>query len=144
MKELFTDIEISAPADNVWKALMDFENYPSWNPFIREIKGGTGIGARLKIFIKPSGGSGITMTPRVVKNEPNLEFAWLGKLFVSGIFDGRHSFRIERLDENRVRFVQSEQFTGILVPIMWMFIGKSTRRGFEEMNAALRQLVEGK
>jgi len=144
VKELITDIEINASAENVWKALMDFENYPSWNPFVREIKGGTAVGDRLKVFLKPSGGSGMTMTPKVVKNEPNLEFVWLGNLFVSGIFDGRHSFRIEPINGNNVRFVQSEQFSGILVPLLWMFIGKSTRRGFEEMNSALKKLAEDK
>ncbi|HTK37848.1 MAG TPA: SRPBCC domain-containing protein [Pyrinomonadaceae bacterium] len=144
MKELFTDIEINAPAVAVWRALMDFQNYPNWNPFVRRIEGGAQVGDKLKIFLKPSGGGGITMTPKVVENKTNLEFAWLGHLFVSGLFDGRHSFRIEPAGENKVRFVQSERFTGILVPLLWLFIGKNTRRGFDEMNAALKKLLEDK
>lgn len=144
MKELVSEIEIAAPAETVWKALMDFENYPKWNPFVRQIEGGTQIGDKLKVFLKPNGGSGITMAPNVVENKPNTEFAWLGHLFVSGLFDGRHSFRIEPLGNDKVRFVQSERFSGILVPLLWMFIGKSTRHGFEEMNSALKELTEGK
>jgi hypothetical protein len=28
MRELYTEIEIAASAENVWRQLMEFENYP--------------------------------------------------------------------------------------------------------------------
>lgn len=39
MTELNTEIEIRASAERVWNALMDFDAYPKWNPFVREISG---------------------------------------------------------------------------------------------------------
>jgi hypothetical protein len=142
MAELHTGIEIDASAETVWLLLTDFENYPNWNPFIHSIEGEQKEGAPLKIFIKPSGGSGMTLKPNVVDCIPNKKFSWLGSLFVKGLFDGRHEFLIETISENKTKFVQREFFSGILVPPVWALIKKNTQRGFEEMNAALKVQAE--
>jgi hypothetical protein len=42
-----------------------------------------------------------------------------------------------------VRFVHREEFTGILVPLLWRSLDRDTRRGFEEMNRRLKELAEG-
>lgn len=69
------------------------------------------------------------------------ELRWLGRLWLPGIFDGEHIFEIEPVDADRVRFVQCEQFNGILVPF---FNLDGTRRGFEAMNRALKERAEAK
>ncbi len=69
-------------------------------------------------------------------------FAWKGKLGVSGIFDGQHEFMLEPVDSGKTRFVHCERFTGFLVPVEWPMLEKNTRRGFEDMNLALKTLVE--
>ena len=43
-----------------------------------------------------------------------------------------------------MRFVQSERFSGILVPLVMAFIGRSTRQGFEAINQALKERAEAK
>lgn len=141
-KELRTEIEIDAPADRVWRVLTEFDAYPDWNPFLRRASGEVKEGARLEVYMQPSGGRGMTFRPTVIRAEPNREFRWLGHLGVSGLFDGEHSFTIEPLEGNRVRFVQSERFTGVLVPLMLLMIEKDTKRGFEEMNQALKERAE--
>ena len=141
-KELRTEIEIDAPADRVWRLLTEFDGYPDWNPFLRRASGEVKEGARLEVYMQPSGGRGMTFRPTVIRAEPNREFRWLGHLGVSGLFDGEHSFTIEPLEGNRVRFVQSERFTGVLVPLMLLMIEKDTKRGFEEMNQALKERAE--
>ena len=143
MRELRTEIDIDAPAEAVWSALMDFENYGAWNPFVREISGEPIPGNKLKVFIKPEGGSGMKLAPEVVTINENKVFAWKGKLGISGIFDGKHEFIIESKIDNSVRFIHREKFSGILVPILWPMLEKNTRRGFEDMNKALKSLVEG-
>ena len=141
-KELRTEIEIDAPADRVWRVLTEFDAYPDWNPFLRRASGEVKEGARLEVYMQPSGGRGMTFRPTVIRAEPNREFRWLGHLGMSGLFDGEHSFTIEPLEGNRVRFVQSERFTGVLVPLMLLMIEKDTKRGFEEMNQALKERAE--
>ncbi len=58
-----------------------------------------------------------------------------------GLFDGEHSFRIEVAGEGRVRFVHSERFLGVLVPLLGWLI-TATGRDFAAMNRALKARVE--
>ena len=142
MKELHSEIEINASVERVWDILTDFASYPQWNPFIRRISGEPKTGERLEVRLEPPGGMGITLRPTVLNAEPNRELRWLGRLLVKGLFDGEHSLAIQQLGENRVRFVQSEAFNGLLVPLLARSLDKSTRRGFEEMNRALKVRAE--
>lgn len=142
MKEIYTEIEISATPERVWQILTDFEALPEWNPFMRRASGEVKVGAKLEVFLQPSGGRGMTFKPTVVEATPNREFRWLGNLGVRGLFDGEHSFTIEPLGENRVRFVHRESFRGLLVPLLLLMVEKDTRRGFEEMNQALKTQAE--
>jgi len=84
----------------------------------------------------------MTFRPRVLAVEANRELRWLGSFLVRGLFDGEHAFLIERIGTVRVRFVQRERFTGILVPLFGKGL-TATRLGFEEMNLALKARAEG-
>ncbi len=142
MKELYSDIEIAASAERVWRLLTDFASYPQWNPFIRTISGQPTKGERLEVRIEPPGGRGMTFKPKVLNAEPNRELRWLGHLVVPGLFDGEHTFTVLPLGENRVRFVQREAFKGVLVPLFARSLEANTQRGFEEMNRALKERTE--
>jgi hypothetical protein len=142
MKELRNEIEIQASDERVWQLLTDFSSFPQWNPFIRQAKGEAKVGARLEVHIQPSGASGMTFKPIVLKVKPNRELRWLGRLLMPGLFDGEHIFTIETLEANRVRFTQREIFTGLLVPLFARSLTTDTRRGFEEMNQALKSRAE--
>jgi hypothetical protein len=84
----------------------------------------------------------MTFRPRVKQVSPGRKLRWLGHLFVPGLFDGEHAFRIELSGAGGIRFRQSEQFSGILVPLLPSQIYATTRRGFEQMNRALKDRVE--
>ena len=142
MKELRTEIEIEASAEHVWQLLTDLASFPQWNPFIRQATGEARVGARLEVFIQPSGARGMTFKPKVLKAEPNRELRWRGRLIMPGLFEGEHVFNIDALGANRVRFTQREVFTGVLVPLFARGLDTDTRRGFEEMNLALKERAE--
>ena len=142
MKELHSQIEIRASAERVWQVLTDFTTYPEWNPFIRRVNGRPEVGERLVVRMQPSGTRGMTFRPTVMKAEPNRQLRWLGRLLVPGLFNGEHIFEIEELDRDRVLFIQREVFKGLLVPLLARSLDRNTKRGFEEMNRALRERVE--
>jgi hypothetical protein len=142
MKELNCEIDIQASDERVWQLLTDFASFPQWNPFIRRASGEPKTGTRLEVTMQPSGARGMTFRPTVLKAEPKRELRWLGHLLIPGLFDGEHSFTIEPLEANHVRFVQRERFTGILVPLFAHGLDTDTRRGFEEMNQALKKRAE--
>jgi hypothetical protein len=68
---------------------------------------------------------------------------WLGHLWTTGLFDGEHRFVLEPLDDGRTRLTHAERFSGVLAPLVWRLGGRATERGFEAMNLALKQRVEG-
>jgi hypothetical protein len=143
MKEIVTDIDIEAAPETVWHVLTDFRAFPSWNPFIVRIAGDRRPGARLEVRIEPPGARGWTFRPRMIAYEPNRELRWIGRVLIPGLFDGEHVFLIEpRPPPRRVRFTQREAFSGVLVPLVWNQMEKTTRRGFEDMNRALKTRAE--
>jgi len=142
MKELRSEIEIEASAERVWQLLTDFAHFPQWNPFIRRASGNVKLGQRLEVNIQPSGANAMTFRPTVLKAEPNRELRWIGHLLIPGLFDGEHIFTIEPLGTNRVRFIQREIFTGLLVPLFAKGLDADTQRGFGEMNQALKVQAE--
>jgi len=142
VKELRSQIEIEASAERVWQVLTDFAAYPEWNPFIRRVDGRPEVEEQLVVRMRPSGTRGMTFRPTVMKVEANRQLRWLGHLLVPGLFDGEHIFEIEVLGRDRTRFIQREIFKGLLVPLLARSLDKSTQRGFEEMNRALRERAE--
>lgn len=142
MRELRTDIEINASPGGVWQVLTDLDHYADWNPFVTKAHGIVGIGERLTVYIEPPGGKAMTFRPSVTMARENEEFRWLGKFLVRGLFDGEHIFEIYGLEDERVKFVQREVFSGLLVPLLWKSLETSTRAGFEAMNAALKERAE--
>jgi hypothetical protein len=142
-KELYSEIDIDASSETVWKILSDFVSYPQWNPFMRSIKGDLRKGGKLTVLLQPSGSRGTTFNPTVLTVDPNRELRWIGHLFFPGLFDGEHILEIQSLDEGkRVRFIQRELFGGIFLPFLTGMLRKDTSRGFTEMNRALKQRAE--
>lgn len=139
---LHTEIEIMASAEGVWAVLTNFASYPQWNPFVRSVVGDPKQGARLQIEVQPSGGKTMRFSPVVLVTETNRELRWLGSFLFPGLFDGEHAFIIEPMGENKVRFQQNEQFNGILVRVFRASLDRDTKRGFEEMNQALKARAE--
>ncbi|MDP9242399.1 MAG: SRPBCC domain-containing protein [Actinomycetota bacterium] len=140
MRELRSEIDIGASTARVWAILTDFDSYPEWNPFILELKGELREGAQLSVKIQPPGRKAMTFRPTVQAVEPERELRWLGKLLVGGVFDGEHSHELESIGE-RTRYVQSERFSGVLVPFTGGMLS-STEEGFEAMCAALKSRAE--
>jgi hypothetical protein len=140
-ERLHAQIDIDAPPEEVWGTLTEFRAYPSWNPFLTSVEGSPSAGAKLKIRLEPPGGRKITMHPTMTECEPHRVLAWLGRFGFPGVFDGAHRFALEPLGEGRTRFVQSERFSGVLVPLFRRSLRTHTYAGFEAMNQALAERV---
>jgi hypothetical protein len=141
-KLLHTEIDIDTSAVRVWDTLTDPAAYPIWNPFISRLVGSLTPGSRLEVRLEPPGGRPMTFRPTVLAVEPGRELRWMGRLLMPGLFDGEHIFKIHQIDAERVRFVQEEHFSGLLVPLLATSLDKHTRAGFEAMNSALKCRAE--
>jgi len=150
MKKIETSILIHAPIEKVWATLTNFQEYGNWNPFIKSVKGDPAKGNQIEVFIQPDQSSqkgesqkGMIFKPQVLENNGKDHFRWKGKLGIKGIFDGEHYFQLKEKGE-QTEFIHGENFSGLLVGLLWGKIGESTKQGFEAMNQALKHQAEAK
>ncbi len=141
MKELRTEVVIQATPEKVWQILTDLEKYPEWNPFIRHAIGKAEVGKTVDIDFQPDS-KGMKLHCTVVTVEPNRELCWKYHVISPSLFNGEHSFTIEPVDDNQVRFIDREIFNGLLVPLQAKDIDTNSKRGFEAMDQALKAKAE--
>ena len=142
MKELYTHIEIGAPAERVWHILTDFAAYPEWNPFIPRIGGALKGGAQLDVRVESSGSEAVTLHPTVLEFKLNRGLRLLIQFGWPGLFDLEHSFAIAPLCAHRVDFIQRQAYSGLLVPLVSRDVDREVRCGLEAMNFALKERAE--
>lgn len=135
-----TDIWIDSPPQTVWKVLTATADYPQWNPEISRLDGQLVEGNVIE-FAEGSGQDAMVFRPTVLTVRPGQELRWKGALWFPGLVDGEHRFQLEA-SGNRTHFIQSEQFTGILVGKLSDDALKETAESMKAMNAALKARVE--
>jgi len=141
MKELRTEIEIQTTPDKVWQVLTNLDQYPEWNPFIHHAIGKAQVGEKVDITFR-SGSKEMALQCTVIKAEPNKELCWKYHVILPLLFSGEHSFIIEPVESNKVRFIDREIFNGLLVSSQAKDIDTNSRQGFEAMDKALKARVE--
>lgn len=136
-KQIKTSITINASKERIWKVLIDFENYPKWNPFIKSVTGNLEVGSNIIVKLQ-----GMTFKPVILTLNKNSEIKWLGHLWFKGLFDGEHKFKLTENGDGTTNFEQSENFKGILVKLFSKSLDNDTKNGFEQMNEKLKLRVE--
>jgi hypothetical protein len=143
MKEIITEIEITASPSRVWKVLTDFEKHSDWNPFMTKVSGRAVEGEKVEVTLPNPEGGTMVITPTILLVEDEKELRWLGKT-EGDKFNGEHSFILKPTSQGSVRFIHSEKFTGSMVPMLEGWLDTAVRKHFEEMNKALKDRAEAK
>lgn len=135
--QISTSIIIQSDLETVWNIFTDFKSYPDWNPFIKSLTGEITVDKKFNVEL-----SGMKFSPIALIFKEQQEFTWLGKLVFPGIFDGRHSFTFEQLENGKVKMTQKEDFSGILVRLLKKKLDFEVKQGFMAMNEKLKELSE--
>ncbi len=141
-KLIYSSIKINAAPQKIWSILMDFDAYPSWNPFIRSVSGSSVAGQYIRPFIYAPGQSGRQFKALVLQNRANKELRWIGTLISPFLFSGEHAFILDDNGDGTTTFHHFEHFRGILVPIMKRMLDTNVLQGFNEMNEQLKKRAE--
>lgn len=149
MKNIEDKTKLNATAEKVYETLMDFENWPEWNPMITSICGGSSVGSKLKVTVKIGDAAPQNFEPIVLKNEKNREFRWKGVLGFGWLFSGEHYFIIDNgeNEENResCTLIHGEDFSGVAQPllsVMSPLLGPDAVQSFVGLNQAFKERVE--
>lgn len=139
-----SSIDIDAPPQKVWDALLDLPRWAEWNAFIPSVKGALEVGQKVKVKVVPPGRKPFPFAfpaeVRVVR--PFEEIVWGGG-FLGFVYQGDHGIWLERLPDGGTRFRQRERMRGPLV-LLNLALGllAPTKLGYDQMNEALKQRVE--
>ena len=137
MRTIYTELQVIASPENVWRAVVASPAIPVE---IRDAIHSRRTGVSMRVPMS-TGGRGATLTVTLLAVVPFQEIRWKGYLWIPGLFDGEHSFEIRQDSEEKTLLVQSERFTGLLLPFLSGTI-KDTKQEFETMNAAIRDQAE--
>lgn len=83
------------------------------------------------------------MKVKLLTVNPAQELRWKGHLWVTGLFDGEHSFLIKPQPKGKVLFIQREVFGGLFLPFLTKTL-KDTEKEFLEMGKIIKQKAEEK
>ena len=135
-----TEVWIDSPPERVWQVLTDTAAYPVWNPMISRLSGDLREGNVIE-FTEGTGSDSMTFRPRILTVRKAQELQWKGSVLVPGVFDGEHRFLLED-QEGRTHFVQSENFSGLLVGRLTRGILRDATGQMMAKNAALKERCE--
>lgn len=144
MREIRTEIEISAPTEKVWQVLANVENWPNWNPIVVQASGVPAIGATLTITMRGEDGkNGPKYMPVVTSFQEASSFEWRAKMISEFMFTNGRVFKLEKTNSG-TRLTNTETFKGMLVPLFWSKLSHHVPIMLAEMNVALKKSVEQK
>jgi hypothetical protein len=113
---------------------------------MKEAQGKLNVGEKLLMKLQNRSLKLDPFEPTLLQVIPGMEINWIGRAAnIPRIFDGNHHLVIQRLSDDRVKFIQYEDFDGIVVSLTNMFyktLFKDTREGFIKMNNALKAKAE--
>ncbi|PKO05395.1 MAG: hypothetical protein CVU41_12225 [Chloroflexi bacterium HGW-Chloroflexi-3] len=115
MKENRNEIVINTSPEQVWQVLTDLERYSEWNPLLYRASGKVELGETVVVDAKTAT-KDMHFVCTVTKSEPPTAFAWKFHVIHPILFRGVHAFRVKPIDQNSVKFIDTESFQGLLLP----------------------------
>lgn len=148
MKKIGSEIIINAPAARVWDIITDFDSYPLWNTFTPRI---TLTNDRFRVGVELD--LDCRMTERQLltdEHETILALDTDNYRFCMGTSrtrgrPGIRSFRwqiCEPIDEGRTRFINHEQFIGVIAPLVYFLYANKLRAAFNLYCGVLKEYAE--
>jgi len=148
VKPIYSEIEIKAPAKVVWGIITDPDNYPRWNRFTPRITLKTGelaVGSEFNVDCQMTDSSLLRDEREVVLEVSPTEFRFrMGtsrKRGRPGVVSNRCQI-CEPIDEKTTRYINYEEFSGLLSPIVYLLYAKKLQAAFEKHNADLKEYAE--
>ncbi|GLZ35051.1 hypothetical protein Lesp02_72380 [Lentzea sp. NBRC 105346] len=135
-------VEIDAPAAFVWDVLVDYANYPQWNPYTLKVDTTLGVGDPIDLTLpNPDGSAGTFVSREYIRvvEPPRLLRYDTGDTF-PGLL-GTRDQRITSLGSDRCRYHTCETFTGKYADAVMATQGAWVKRGFDAVAHALRDRV---
>jgi hypothetical protein len=137
-------IDIHAPPEKVWEALLDFPRYSEWSKFLQSIEGRAVPGSHLYITQMTANGQTREFKATVSQVTPPRSFRWIEHLWVPGLLDREHEFALEYQFGGHTRVRQTEEIGGFLKIFLERWFDPPVESDFTSFNRALKRRTESR
>lgn len=136
-------VEIPAPASFVWGVLLDYPNYPQWNPYTSAVSTTLAVDSPIDLTLpKPDGTPGTWVSREYIRvvDPPRLLRYDTGDTF-PGLLGTRDQV-ITPLGSARCSYHTFETFTGKYADAIYAAQRDYVKNGFDAVAHALRERVQ--
>lgn len=141
-----TTIDIAAPPERVWQAVIALDEYPRWNPFIVRVDGEAIPGAALTLHLRWANGRPgrtdeiVTVVAPPAAGRPGV-FAYRTTLWLTrlGLLRAERFQRVSALPDGGTRYETVESFHGPLARLVPL---RAVNQGFARQARALKAFAE--
>jgi len=141
--EVRHDIIISAPAQKVWEAVIDFQNYKNWNSQLLYLGGTIAKNEVIHLKLSVEGATPYEFKPTISQWQEGKSFAWIAITGLPRLFDGEHFFELVSNENGTTTLINREEYRGVLSLVMQQLPAmKLAPKGFEKMNIELKNYLE--
>lgn len=134
-------VTIEAPVETVWRVLTDFDRYGEWNPFTPHVKAELTMGGRVDMRVT-MGAFLLKQTEIICAIEPPTRLAWRTTIGARWLLHAVREQRLDVLGDATCRYATSDEFRGVLMPVVILLSGEFVRRGFNAVAVALKRRAE--
>jgi hypothetical protein len=142
MPTLYTEIEISAPRQVVWQALVRKEEWLKWNTFLYDLDPSQPLAVGREVFMalrRVPGEEETEFKPRITLMQPGVCLRW--KYTAPG-FQSEHIFELQDMGQQRTKYIHQERVTGAVSRFFLPFIRQAEQQGLRRMAWELKQYTE--
>lgn len=138
MKSYAATALIEASPDTVWAILTDAPRYSQWDSGVERIEGQIALGEKIRVFskINPRRAFPVTVTEFI----PGQRMVWSGGMPL-GLFKGVRTFTLSPHRSDATSFTMREEYTGVLLPLMWRSM-PDLGPSFEQFATGLKRQAE--
>jgi len=144
MRELRAEIHISAPIEQVWRVLTDFDHWKDWNPMVNQASGTASVPSKLKLTMRGlDSKDAMKYEPIVLEVEPPKYLRWRATMMSGFMFTNDRVFELQE-ENGGTEVINREEFSGLMVPLFWNKMNQFVVPMLEKMNNALKDKMEAK
>lgn len=132
---------IDAGLQDVWAVLVDFDAYPSWNPFTRVVRTSLQLGTPVVMTVDMGALGTLQQSETLVELDPPHRIAWALDTLPSVVLWAKRTQVLTAVGDGRTHYRTTDDIGGALLPVVRWRYGDALERGFAGMAVALQAEV---
>jgi hypothetical protein len=133
---------VSAPAEVVWRVLTDLPRYGEWNPFVVEAASSLVVGEPIDMKVRVVSFMTQSQRETISHNDPGRSYCYGLPPTRIGALHSERCHVITPTGPESCTYASRFELAGWLSPLVSGLLGRSLRRGFTEMSAAVKRRAE--